>query len=226
MGAMKYHPNSRNGRSRAVTETATNPSDNDTPAPKPAAPEKPADTSPDPKATQPEDLKAENDRLRATLRESRKWEQRAKENGDAADKLRALVDMLGGDGKSKDFDPQAAIADLTAKFESSEKARLRSEVARTEGVDLDDFHGDTEEEMRASAQKFKAKIQAKIDAAVEAARKGVSPSAAPASEVTSNGKVGDLKQLTRADLDKMSAKEIRAAQDAGQLDDLLAGRTN
>lgn len=190
------------------------------------APEKPAEVNTDQAAAAPAapDLQSEVDRLRATVRESRKWEQRAKENGDAADKLRQLVAALGGDGKSKDFDPQAAISDLTAKFEAAEKARLRSEVARTEEVDPDDFTGDTEEEMRASAQKYKAKIQAKVEAALEAARKGVTPAAAPASEVSSNDKVGGPKQLTRDDLKRMSPKDIRAAQEAGQLEDLLTGR--
>ena len=183
----------------------------------------PKDVQPKPGAKSPDsDLKAEVDRLQATLRESRKWEQRAKENVDAAEKYRKLLDQLGGDPKSKEFSAEAAIADLNNKFEAAEKARLRSEVARTEGVDPDDFSGDTEDEMRASAQKYKTKLQARIDAALEAAQKGKPSAAASASEVTSNGKVAGPNQITsRDELKKMSTQEIVAATKDGRLDALM-----
>lgn len=169
--------------------------------------------------------RTELDRYRAIHKDESKWEKRAKSNFDDAEKYRQLMTQLGGDpGKGKEFDPQSAIADLNNKLENERLARIRSEVARTEGVDPDDFSGSTEEEMRSAAQSFKAKIQAKIDAAVEAALKGKSTAAAPASEVTASGKVDGVKQLSRDDLKNMSPKDILAAKNDGRLDALM-GRT-
>lgn len=161
--------------------------------------------------------RAELERLRAIHKDESKWEKRAKQNFDDAERWRKLTEQLGGD-KGKEFDPQAEIARLRDDFTKSEKARIKSEVARTEGVDPEDFTGDTEEQMRESARRYKAKIEA----AIEKALKGRAPSAAPATEVTSNGKVDGAKQITsRDELRKMSPKEILQAKEDGRLDSLM-----
>jgi hypothetical protein len=167
----------------------------------------------------PEERK-ELERLRAVHKDERKQEQRAKENFDDAERWRQLAKTIGG-GESKDFDPKSAIEALNAKFEAAEQGRIISEVARTEGVDPDIIHGDTEDAMRESAQRYKAKVEA----AVELALKGRAPAAAPASEVTSNGKVDGPRQITsRDELKNMSPKERLDAYKDGRLDELTGKR--
>lgn len=165
------------------------------------------------------DERAELRRLRDVHKDEQKWRRDATKNYSDAEKYRQLMAQLGGDpGKGKDFDPQAAIADLTSKFETAERERIRSEVARTEGVNPKYAAGATEDEMRASAQEFKADLQAEIDKA----RAAVSSSAAPVTEVTGNGKVQGPNQITsRDELKNMSPKEILAAKEEGRLDGLL-----
>ncbi|WP_301155356.1 hypothetical protein [Mycolicibacterium fortuitum] len=167
--------------------------------------------------------RAELARLRDVHKDEQKYRREATSNHHDAEAYRNLLKALGVDGKeSKEFDAQAAIKDLSSKFESERVARIRSEVARTEGVEPDDFTGRTEEEMRASAKRFKARIEAEV----EKRSKAVATAAAPAGEVTSNGKVDGLKQITsRDDLKKMTPKQIVEAREKGQLDDLQSGKT-
>ncbi|MDM2447988.1 hypothetical protein PP556_24340, partial [Mycobacteroides abscessus] len=96
--------------------------------------------------------------------------------------------------------------------------RLRSEVARTTGVDPEDIKGGTEEEMRESAERWKVRFNARLE---EAIKSKSAPAAAPAAEVTSDKKVTGPKQLTRDDLKNMSPKAIREARESGQLDELM-----
>lgn len=193
----------------------------ETPTDKPAATEAKTSTPTETPAGVAADERVELERLRAIHKDESKWEKRSKQNFDDAEKYRQLMAQLGGDA-DKGFDPQAAIADLNSKFESERTARIRADVARTEGVDPDDFTGSTEEEMRASAQRYKAKLQTQIDAAVEQALKGRTPAAASTSEVTANGKVQGPNQITsRDELRNMSPKEILAAKEEGRLDGLL-----
>lgn len=193
----------------------------ETPTDKSVVTEAKTDTPTDTPSGVASDERAELERLRAIHKDESKWEKRSKQNFDDAEKYRQLMAQLGGDA-DKGFDPQAAIADLNSKFESERTARIRADVARTEGVDPDDFTGSTEDEMRASAQRYKAKLQTQIDAAVEQALKGRAPAAAPAGEVTANGKVQGPNQITsRDELKNMSPKEILAAKEEGRLDGLL-----
>lgn len=172
------------------------------------------------------DERAELERLRSTHKDEQKYRREATDNHRDAEAYRQLApilrDKLGIDAKGKDFDPQAAITELNSKFESERQARIRADVARTEGVEPEDFTGSTEEEMRASAQRFKDRIEAEVAKRA----KTVAPAAAPASDVTANGKVVGAKQITSRDqLSKMTAKQIVAAQKEGLLDDLLAGKS-
>lgn len=170
--------------------------------------------------------RAELERLRNTHKDEQKYRREATENHRDAEAYRQIApilrEKLGIDAKGKDFDPQAAISELNSRFESERTERLREKVARTEGLDPEDFSGNTEEEMRANAQRFKARI----DAEVAKRAKTVAPAAAPASDVTANGKVDGAKQITSRDqLSKMTAKQIVAAQKEGLLDDLMAGKS-
>lgn len=169
--------------------------------------------------------RAELERLRSTHKDEQKYRREATENHRDAEAYRQLApvlrEKLGIDDQGKDFDPQAAIADLSSKFESERQARIRADVARTEGVEPDDFSGSNEDEMRASAQRFKARIEAEV----EKRAKAVAPAAAPASDVTAKGKVDGARQITSIEqLDKMTPKQIVQAQKDGLLDDLLTGK--
>lgn len=166
----------------------------------------------------PEERK-ELERYRAIHKDEKLWEKRAKQNFDDAERWRKLFKQAGGDGEAKEFDPQAEFQKLRDEVNAERTARIRAEVARTEGLDPEDFSGTTEEEMRASAQRFKAKVQAQVEAALAAAKK---PAAAPASEVTSNGKVDGPRQITSSDeLKNMSPKDRVAAYKDGRLDALM-----
>lgn len=171
--------------------------------------------------------RAELERLRGVHADEQKYRREATQNHSDAEAYRRLLAGLGVDGKAKkDFDPQAAISDLNSKLESERQERLREKVARTEGVDPEDFSGKTEEEMRESAQKFKARIEARVAAEVEKRAKTIASAAAPAGEVTAAGKVEGAKQVTsRDDLKKMSRAEVIEAHKAGRLDDQISGKT-
>lgn len=172
------------------------------------------------------DERAELTRLRDVHKDEQKHRREATNNHRDAEAYRnlapALLKALGiNDGDApKDFDAKQAIADLTSKFETAERERVRSEVARTEGVNPRYVVGATEDEMRASATEYKADLEAAVDKRV----KGVAPAAAPAGEVTANGKVDAAKQITsRDELKKMTRAEILDAYKDGRLEDQLAG---
>lgn len=169
------------------------------------------------------DDRAELARLREVHKDEQKWRRQATDNHSDAEKYRKLLEGLGvAPEKGKEFDAQRAISDLTSKFERAEQARIRSEVARTEDVDPDILIGTTEDEMRSSAQRFKAKVAAEV----EKRAKVVAPSAAPASDVTANGKVQAARQITSPnDLKNMTSRQISEARKAGLLDDLLSGKS-
>lgn len=168
--------------------------------------------------------RAELERLRGVHKDEQKWRREATDNHRDAEAYRELLKKLGvEDGKEKKgFDPQAAFTDLQKQFETERQARIRAEVARTEGVEPEDFSGSTEEEMRASAKRFKARI----DAEVEKRASKVAPAAAPAGEVTSNGKVDGPAQITsRDELKNMTRQQRIEAHKSGRLDGLMSGTT-
>lgn len=172
--------------------------------------------------------RAELTRLREVHKDEQKHRREATNNHRDAEAYRnlapALLKALGiEDGKApKDFDAQSAIADLTSKFETAERERIRSEVARTEGVNPRYVIGATEEEMRTAAQEYKADLEAEL----QKRGKAVKPAAAPAGDVTSNGRVDGPRQITtRDDLKKMTPKQIVEAREKGLLDDIQSGKS-
>ena len=203
-----------------MTDTAT---PNDMPG---AAP---ADTaSPEPAATPegaptPEktglsaDEVAELNRLRKIHADESKWEKRAKQNFDDAQRYRELTEKLGGK-EAKEFDPQAAFDQLRQEVQQERTERLRADVARTKKVDPRFVHGATEEEMVSSAEAYLADVQQRIDEALKAK----SPTPPPASTVTANGKIAGPDQITsREELAKLSPAERAKAYEEGRLDTLM-----
>lgn len=164
--------------------------------------------------------------LNRTLRGERKTaERRAKEAeqkaAEADQRWKQLASLFGTDGKPGDaeFDPQAEVSKLREDFNAERKARLLSEVARTEGVEPEDLRGDTEEELRDSARRFKERLDGLVEAALKA--KNI-PAAPPASTVTSDGKISGPQQITSHDeLKKLSPTERMAAYRDGRLKQLM-----
>lgn len=165
--------------------------------------------------------RAELARLRDLHKDEQKWRREATKNFADAQKLRNLIEQVGGDSKESEFDPQKEFQRLRDEVAQERTARVRESVARTEEVSPDILIGDTEEAMRESAARYKAQV----DAAVQKALKGRAPAAAPAGDVTSNGRVAGPSQITSQDeLKNMSPKEILAADQEGRLD-FLKGKT-
>lgn len=164
--------------------------------------------------------------LNRTLRNERKAaEKRAKDAElraeQTAQQLKQVASLFG-DGKADEFDPRTAIEQMRQEFNSERKARLLSEVARTEGVEPEDIQGDTEEQMRESALKFKERFENRLNSAVEAALKARNPSAPPISTVTADGIISGPEQITsREQLKSMTPQQIMAAQNEGRLNHLL-----
>lgn len=153
---------------------------------------------------------------------AREQEKRAKENFGDAEKWREMVEKVGG-GDKPNFDPQAEIDKIRAELTSERTERLRIEVARTTGVDPEDIKGDTEEDMRASAERWQARFQARLD---EALKSKQVPAAAPAAEVTSSAKVSGNDQITSLDeYNAMSSSERMAAYKDGRLDELMGRKS-
>jgi hypothetical protein len=148
---------------------------------------------------------------------AREQETRAKTNFDDAQKWRDLLDKSGVKGND-DFDPRAELDKLRGDFAAEREARIRAEVSRDTGVDSEDIKGDTEESMRASAERYLQRFNARVE---EAIKSKTAPAAAPASEVTSDKKVEGQKQLTQGDLKAMTSKQILEARKNGLLDELL-----
>lgn len=165
--------------------------------------------------------RAELARLRDLHKDEQKWRREATKNFADAQKLRNLIEQVGGDSKESEFDPQKEFQRLRDEVAQERTARTRESVARTEEVSPEILIGDTEDQMRESAARYKAQVEA----AVQKALSGRKPAAAPAGDVTSNGKVAGPNQIqSQDDLKNMSPQEIMTAQKEGRLDHLL-GKT-
>lgn len=193
------------------------PADTATPEPKTEAPKGVNDTIADGVSAGQAELEAELARLRKIHADESKWEKRAKQNFEDAEKFRQLLKASGVE-KSSEFDPQAELTKLRAEIESERTERIRAEVARLKGVDPEDIKGSTEDEMNASADRYLARFQARLEEALKAK----TPSAPPASTVTANGKIAGPEQITsRDELAKMSPSDRLKAYQDGRLDGLM-----
>lgn len=154
---------------------------------------------------------------KAAERRARELEQRANE---ADQRWQQLAALFGNDESGKsDFDPQSEIQRMRSDLEAERTERLRSDVARTTGVEPDFIAGKSLEEMQASAQRYLESVNARIEEALKA--KNV-PAAPPASTVTANGKIAGPDQITsREELAKLSPADRAKAYEEGRLDQLM-----
>lgn len=197
-------------------------------APTAAAPTAPAAAPSAPSGVLDADERAELKRLQDLHKDEQKWRREATENHAPAEAYKNLLQALGVDPAkpdAKDFDAKSAFTELNTRFAASEENRIRELVARTEGVEPEDFSGKTEEEMRASAKRFKERIDAEVQKRGVAVAP-VAPAAAPAGTVTATAPIaGEPAIKSRAELKTMTREQRMSAYKDGRLDDLAAGRT-
>ena len=164
----------------------------------------------------------ELERLRNFRKQTRDWEKTAKENFADAQRYRELAQNIGGgEREPAEADPLAEIARLRTEIEGERREGLRERVARETGVPPSQIQGDDAESMKVSADKA-------LSWAKDFIRQAGVPLAAPAANVTSNGKpqdeqAGQIK--SRDDLDRMRPAEITAAYREGRLDYLMGKQT-
>lgn len=108
--------------------------------------EKPAGATEDSRATEEQKPAGSETDWKA---EARKWEQRAKENTEAAKKLAALEEA----NKTELQKAQERIKELEQRSTQAERAALRTRIAAETGVPVEVLHGDDEDSIKASAQK-------------------------------------------------------------------------
>lgn len=161
------------------------------------------------------------DEKKAAERRARELEQRAQQ---ADQRWQQLASLFGDKADGNDgFDPQAEIQRMRSDLEAERTERLRSDVARTTGVEPDFISGSSMEEMQASAQRYLDSVNARIEAAMKAKNIPVAP---PASTVTSDGKIAGPDQITsREELAKLSPAERAKAYEEGRLDTLMGKTT-
>lgn len=141
--------------------------------------------------------------------EARKWETRAKENNAAAKRLAEIEEA----SKTEAERQADRFAQLQAENARLQAEALRAQVAATKGVPADLLAGATEEELNAAADRLLE------------FRGAATPTPTPDFGAGDRGDVpGKPKQLNRADMARMTSDQIVAADDAGQFDDLKAGR--
>lgn len=166
------------------------------------------------------DYKAEMEKWKAL---SRKHEQTAKQNADAAKKL-AEMEEAQKTAEQKAAD-KAAQAEKTAADANRETARLR--VALRKGLtetQAKRLVGDTEEELEADADELLESFASKT--ADDGKEKGEKPGSGRPKEALKSGatKLDDeVAQLTRADLKTMTPAQINKAREEGRLRTLLEG---
>jgi hypothetical protein len=172
-----------------------------------AAPDAAAAVTPDASAAPAKTLEEVQAELDTWKGHARTWEERAKENKTAKEKL----DEIEASKLTETQRLQKELDDLRADKDKTDRALLLSGVAAAKGVPAALLTGATKEELEAAAD------------ALLAFRGAVKP---PANDTAASGSKGEPisagAQITsREVLKTMSAGEIQAAKAAGRLNTLL-----
>lgn len=191
--------------STAPTESPTAPT-----PPAPAAATPPTSAPPAAPAAPAPPAQAETD----WKAEARKWEQRAKDNSDAAARLKEIEDASKS-AEQKATEEKAAAEKRAAEAEAK---LLRYDVATAKKVPADALEfltGTTREEIEASADKVLKLIAA-----------SAAPPPPTGAHVPSEGTSASAPgQLTKADVERMAREgkhdEIEKARSEGRLNDVL-----
>lgn len=174
----------------------------------PEQPPQPAPT-PDPAPAEPTPQTFDAAYVEKLRKEAAKYRMDAKANAEAAKRLADIEEA----NKTAEQKQAEKLAQLQAENAQLQADMIRAQVAASKGVPADLLTGTTEEELNAAADRLLA-------------FRG--ETATPPAPDFGAGDRGDApskpKQLTRADMARMTADQIVAADDAGQFDDLKAGR--
>lgn len=140
--------------------------------------------------------------------EAAKYRTEAKANAEAAKRLSEIEESQKTEAQRQ----AEQLQKLQQENEALRLATVKAQVAAAKGVPAELLAGATEEELTASADALLAFRGQPAQPAPDfgAGSRGDSP-AKP-------------KQLTRADMARMTPEQLVAADDAGQFDDLKAGR--
>lgn len=181
------------------------------------------------------DPMAELERLRRVHKDERKWERMAKAAETKALKARedaenwrknrervAKLDEIEAQNRTEAENLRLELERERNARAQAESRERRSRIAAEFGVPARAVLGDTEEDMRESAQEYQDAVAAGIEAQLKA--RNIGP-AAPASAVTSNGKPDAGKQLHQSDIEGMNRKQIMQAYRSGQLNEALGRST-
>lgn len=182
----------------------TAPAEGSPPAPTPTPPPAPAPAPAAPPApAQEPDWKAE----------ARKWEDRAKENKKAADRLAELEESQKTEAQ-KLADRAAAAEAKAAGYEREKQVDAwKADVAKTSGVPAAALAGSTLEEIQAHAELLKPLIATSPETPV--------PPAGPTVPGEGGTPPAGVAQLTKADLLTMTPDQINKARREGRLNKVL-----
>jgi len=172
--------------------------------PTPAAPE----PQPSPEAT-PDTLGDAGKRAIDAERKARKAAEKA------ATEALAKVQQYEDAQKSEGEKLAARLKEAEERAAKAESLAARAQIVNELGIPADvaaDIAGNTPEEFRAAAERIKARLApAQKFGPVDTSPKQVADSGLP-------------KQLNRTDLASLTPAQVVAAQEAGQLADLMAGK--
>lgn len=169
-------------------------------------PDPPKPTAPSEPDKAPKDWQAEAEKWKAF---ARKHEDSAKANADKASRFDEFEEANKTE-MQKAADRATAAEAKVAEFESR---TLRAEVAASKGIPAALLSGSTKEELEASADALLAFRGEKTKPDFGGGDRG--------GDVTAKGK-----QLYQSDLSGMTPQAIEAARIAGQLDNLMQGKTS
>lgn len=150
----------------------------------PAIPETPPPAQETPKPTWDELFKDQDPvKVKEALENSRKWEQRAKENKSAAEKLAALEESQKTEAQK--LADRAAAAEKERDEARLEALRVKVGAAKKLPADVVDLlKGDTEEELSAHADRLAEHFKQSVrpSGSVDQGARGTAAPAAPAQE--------------------------------------------
>lgn len=181
-------------------------SDDATPNETPAPEQQPEPAQPAPAAADKQQV-FDAEYVAKLRAEAAKYRTDAKANAEAAKRLAEIEEA----NKTEAQRQAEQLQRLQQENEALRLANLKAQVAATKGVPADLLSGSSEDELNAAA-----------DALI--AFKGTAPT--PDFGAGERGKGTGVKQLTRSDLASMTPQQINEAREKGQLDDLLAGKSN
>lgn len=142
--------------------------------------------------------------------EARKWEQRAKQNADAATRLTEIEEASKTEAE-RQAERLAALEATVKEYETREQiATWKTEVAEATGVPAIALAGSTKEEIEAHAATLKPLIEAAAAVEPETPRPGVVPTIGKTPQAPHNISLDDQIAAAEADGDAVMVRQLKA----------------